>query len=284
MTNSPDVSLTDSNFAISLSMSCAPDVTPRVVRYKLPLNTPVSMTLDKDTIPGADYSLTLENCTVPLWFLFMNNVSFDAAPMDIFLENCPMIIPSFLGTNFKGTYHLPIVPKEYNYQSYEEKSLMLANQTIEFGNVRVHIGDEPCAVYCWGIYVNGMETDLTFIGESNICELFFECGSVRLYGDTGLYNLHAQATTYDVGSKGRNTGAFLHIRDCTIAHFDWNILGQITAWGDSKVLIENCKIGKLQLIACDSGQITLRDCTVLEELVIREQGGTIAQENVVLNK
>jgi hypothetical protein len=272
MTNAADVELYDSNFAISMTMECSPDVENRDVSFSLPLNTPVTMTMDGGKLPGASYSLKLNNCTVPLWFLFMNGISSDAPPMRVTLDDCPSIIPSFLGGVFEGEYHLPIASRLRSAEG-------LRNQTVRFGNLELVVGDKPCYIPCWGIYTGGPGTDLTFTGESNICELFFDSGTVRLFGDKGTYNMYAQATTYDVGKQGQNNGALLTMRDCYVAKLK-DIQGQVTTWGDSEALIEDCIIGRLRLITKDTGKITVRNCTVKGELVQIQDGGEIVLENV----
>ena len=70
------------------------------------------------------------------------------------------------------------------------------------------------------------------------------------------------------------------IKNASIADFEWEFLGQITAWGTSSIFIEDCTIGRLKLMTQGEGRVFVKNCTVKNVLNICEDGGEIVLENV----
>ncbi len=194
-------------------------------------------------------------------------------PMDVKINNCSNIVLSFMGHNLKGEIDLfdkpsilysrpPAVSDEQMLIDEYYRSIpindRISDSSIQIGNLNFSIGNIPVIVWCFCIYTTGEETDLLFRGKKNVCELIFDNGHIRLTGDDGSRNFYAQATTYEVGQNNGN--GILEIKNASVADFEYEFLGQITAWGNAYIIIEDCDIGKLKLMTKDNGRILVRNC------------------------
>lgn len=296
MTNKGEVKLENSIYPISLTMSCDDNQEIRDVAFDFITDKPINKVFDSKNVPGAGYSLELVDVTVPLWFLFIGNIKMNGKPTKVSIDKCDNIVLSFMGHNLTGKIELFEKPKllyqrpasasddsirKSEYERLIKENSKIANKSIKIGNLELKIGSKPTIVWGFGIYCTGDETDLVFEGEKNICELIFDNGTIKLCGNPGTHNFFAQATTYEVG-QNNGTGK-LYIKNASIADFDYEFLGQITAWGDSCIYIEDCVIGKLKLMTKENGKIFVKNCKVKEILETRIEGGDIILENVTYN-
>lgn len=259
MNGKGDVVLKDSAFAVSLT--CYVNGGGRG-EFDLPVNKTLSRVFDATNVPGAPYRLELVNCKVPLWFLFIGGVTPDGPCANIVLKDCPRLIPSIMGSDLRGTVHLPLK----------------LDRAVTVGNVTIRPQGKPVGTPCWGVYLSGEKTNLTLTGPTGIAELMLWAGRANLVGDPTKLDAQAFGTTIDVGQDGAQQSAELHIRNAKVGRFaggNDDIQGQLTATGHGSIVIEGSRCDNLTLVTRDQGTITLRDIRQEGKFKLLCRGGPI---------
>ena len=150
-------------------------------------------------------------------------------------------------------------------------------QTV--GNLTYRTLDNPAGVKSWGVYLSGEDTDFTVSGPTQIAEYMVFDGKSALIGDPGTYNATTSATTVEAGRwwGAEPSTARITMRNATVgAPSEWGVKGQITAYGEAAVLIEDSRIiGDLVLITEGKGRITLRNVEIEGSVTTIQNGGPI---------
>ena len=239
-----DVVLRDSEFNISLAVSAQDGGRGRL---DLPSDEPVNRIFGSENLPGIKYRLELVNTRVALWWVFFSGIQRGGAETEIVLGHCPRLIPSILAYNLQGPLQLPA---PWPAQRETTTDLTIGNLTLKT------IG-QPVSTWCWGLYLDGDETDVTLKGPTNICELFLSGGKMELLGDANTYNALNACTTVEVGrrnvmdiqadseslSGSASKRVELKIRNASLGRFATGdvVVGQITAHAGGDILIEHAR-------------------------------------------
>lgn len=274
-----DVILKDSDFNISLAVSAA-----RGGRgyLELPVNQPITGVFDASNIPGVSYRLELVNTTVDLWWVFFSGIQKDGPLTEVVLGRCPRLIPSIIAYDLQGELALP-APWPTRPEEATE---------LRIGNLKLRTTGQPVSTWCWGLYVDGPRTDVVVRGKTNICELFLSDGRLLLEGEPGTYNALNACTTVEVGRRDAAVlppGApgthdvppapvELVMRNVSLGRFARGdeIVGQLTAHGGGRIIVEHARCAPLKLITKADGRITLSDLLLEGELQRIGQEGSIS--------
>jgi hypothetical protein len=282
MSGKGEATLEDSTFAISLITSLRNGGRGDFV---FPINQPVNRVLDSSCIPGVAYRLSLKNVSVPLWFVFFQ-IAAGGPPAEIILRDCPSLIPSIQAENLRGRFALPCQGLAGNHSIVP---LAQTNTAIRIGNLTLRTLDRPAGISTWGVYLWGKETDVTLDGPTSICELMVAQGKAALLGTEGTDDAYSPATTIEVGAFGPGYAeaggkvapdapptAELRIRNARLGRYDQSgIIGQISAFRNASVLVENTSCSNLRLITQDRGAIRMTNICRQGHFELRQEGGPI---------
>lgn len=302
MGGSGDVVLKDSDYAIALTISSAEGGNGII---DFPVDTPLTQVYDSSNLLGAKFRLELINTKVNFWFLFAYIVD-DGPPAEITLANCPRFLPSLTMHNVKGELRLPSTytgetPSRETRAKQPEPVLIQPHTTFKTGNLTWKVGENPINIFTWGLYLTGKETDITIKGPILICELIiFDAGRVVLDGDEGTHNIWSTCTTIEadfghvndaevpvtVGPDGKPETVRLEMRNVALGRFIPNdsVRGQIGAFGNAEVIIENAVCDDLTLTTKHQGRIVLKNIEKKGELLLNKDGGDIVFEDEDVKK
>ena len=297
MGGSGDVVVKDSDYPISITIASAEGGHGVL---NLPVNTPLTQVYDANNLLGAKYRIELINTRVSMWFLFANIVS-EGPPAEIVLADCPHFIPCISAYNLKGELRLPSsfdgeTPSRDVPRNDKAPRLVPPNTTFTTGNLTWKVGETPLNIFTWGLYFSGKETDVTIKGPVLICELIlFDAKRVALLGDDGTHNVWSTATTIEadyghvndaevpvtLGPDGEPQTVNLEMRNVALGRFTPNdsVRGQVGAFGNANVTIENAVCDDLTLTTKHQARITLSNIEKHGELLLNEEGGDIVFED-----
>ncbi|MCX8038600.1 MAG: hypothetical protein N3D11_16410, partial [Candidatus Sumerlaeia bacterium] len=279
-----DVVLRDSDYMISLTAAA---VAGGSGVFDFPIAAPITRVYDRGNIPGAEYRLELVNTRVPLWFLFLR-VAQNGPETEIVLRDCPRLIPSVMGRNLQGKWRLPCLRRG----DPASLPLLHPHSSLRLANVTLRTLERPAGISTWGVYLNGPKTDITLTGPTLICELMVTEGKATLAGTPGTFDAATTATTVEVGAFGPADPchaeavpgdappvAELLIRNAEVGRFDRaGILGQIGAYRNARVRIEDARTADLRLITHGNATIELRRVQLAGRIERVEKGGAIRLE------
>ena len=264
MNGNADVILTDSDYCVSLTMDASKGGQGR---FNLPVNQPLDAVYDGSNVPGAAYRLELVNTQVPLWFLFVRQVSMAGPATTVVLEDCPRFIPSIMGGDLRGRVNLPCLWGE------------VFEQDVTIGNVTFR-APKPVGIGCWGVYLWGKDTDLTLTGPTNICELMLRDGKATLEGSMPpARDARCSLTTVEVGSRGeQESQAELTLRHAELGRRD-GFRGQLAAHKGGRIAIEDSLIQNADVIANPRSDIQIKS-SELVNCELLQRGGQIQTQDV----
>jgi hypothetical protein len=269
MSGRGDAVLRDSTYNVSLNMYLAQSKGNG--DFAMPIGVPLHAVFDGRNVPGAEYRLELINTAVPLWWIFANQVQMAGPPREVVLRDCPKFIPSILAHDLRGELRLPCAAGGGRP--------MGPHSALKTGNLTWRTLDKPATLCCWGLYLTGEKTDVTVRGATVLCELMLFDGRAAVIGDEGKSNTFATGTTIDVGRPGQKTTARLHFKNSSLGLFQdrgesAKLLGQATAQDGAEIVIDSCRLRRMQLITQGSGRIDVRDST-RQDVRTRQEGGPI---------
>ena len=217
-------------------------------RLDLPRDTPFSRVFDERNVPGARYHIEVINSRVPLWWVFFGGIRGDRPKSEIVLGDCPILVPSIIATNLRGTVELPL-PWPPRGETHA---------VLEVGNLTLRTVDKPVRTNAWGIYLSGRNTDVTFRGPTRCCELMVWGGKVRFQGTPGTTDSIQACTTIDI--HGDADVRFRNVTFSTSGPAN-PIMPQITVDGTATLAAEDGQFGKVRLFARDEGTMRFTNCT-----------------------
>ncbi|MCU0961077.1 MAG: hypothetical protein MUF48_13310 [Pirellulaceae bacterium] len=274
-----DVVLTDSSFNISLAVSAHAGGTGRL---DLPVREKITRVFDGSNLPGVQYRLELVNTQVDLWWVFFSGIRADGPPTEVVLGDCPRLIPSLIAHNLRGPLRLP-APWPAHPQD---------TAALTVGNLTLRTIGQPVRTWCWGLYFSGDDTDVSLVGPTHICELFLLGGKLLVEGDPDAYNSVHSCTTVDVGRRPALDGATdrdaasrtehrpveLTMRHVALGRFDPHdtVIGQLTAYQDGRIRVEQARCARLKLITQGDGTIEFSEVDRQGQLESLAEGGVIS--------
>jgi hypothetical protein len=151
-------------------------------------------------VPGMQGRVALDGTTVPLWFLWINNVTTAPSPKTtIRLRDVQSIIPAIQAINFNGEMNL----RTSWVDDTPKWNPALPVETVSTaGNVIVRTETDGTALPCWAVYLSrtGKGTARSIIsGPTAICELFtYEGTRAEILGTPNTLDAHLAATTIEL--------------------------------------------------------------------------------------
>lgn len=226
----------------------APAPKPAVVYGNPKIHTGVT-----NPITGSPWRLSLQNVRVPLWYLFAQESRMTAPPVTIVMHNGKNVFCKFMGKNITGSpklggpwsnYYkiLPGLPSIRNpgwHPMPPNCSVTIANVTFQSGPNT----NDWTYVRGWGLYIRGGGTNFSVTGPSQLVEIWFEDGTLSLTGGQN-FNMGCHCNTIEAHGT-----ANINIKNAALGEFgvSHTIQGEITAFGRSKIRIENARVSDLGL-------------------------------------
>ncbi len=267
----------------------------------LPVDTPLTRVYDASNLMGVEYRLELINTKVNFWSLFAN-IAGEGPPAEVTLANCPSFLPAISAYNLKGELKLPCSFTGETAPRWESGEKVVwkrvaPHTTFTTGNLTWKVGENPLNIFTWGLYFSGTETDVTIRGPISICELMlFDAKRVVIEGDEGTHNVWSPATTiradfghvHDVevplaiGPDGTPQTVNLEMRNVSLGQQfspDVGRRGDIAAFGNANVTIDNAVCSDLILTTKHQGRIVLRNIEKQGEFIVNQEGGDILFED-----
>ena len=154
-------------------------------------------------IPGMPSRLELNGTTVPMWFLFLRNVTTTASlQTTIRLRDVQSIVPAIQAVDFDGEMRLRST--WINDQPRWLPTLPAATVSTA-GNLVVRTETAGTALPGWAVYLASTRQGLTraiIRGPTSIAELFTGEGTrAEVLGTPGTFDTHVQATTIEMDAN-----------------------------------------------------------------------------------
>jgi hypothetical protein len=154
-------------------------------------------------VPGTQSRVELDGTTVPLWFLFINNVTTEPSPRTtIRLRDVQTIIPAIHTVDFNGEMKLRTTWVD---DTPKWNPALPAGTISTAGNVTVRTERGGTALPCWAVYLAKTSKGTAHAilrGPTAVCELFtYEGTRVEVLGTNGKFDAHLNATTIELSKN-----------------------------------------------------------------------------------
>jgi len=151
-------------------------------------------------VPGMQARVELDGTTVPLWFLFIKNVTtVPSRQTTIRLRDVQSIVPAIQTVDFNAEMRLRTTWVD---DTPKWNPALSAGTVSRAGNLIVRTETDGTALPCWGVYLSrtGKATARAIIrGPTAICELFTSEGTrAEVLGTPGTLDAHLAATTIEL--------------------------------------------------------------------------------------
>jgi hypothetical protein len=154
-------------------------------------------------VPGMEGRVELAGTTVPLWFLWIKNVTTAPSPQTtIRLRDVQSILPAIQAVDFNGEMKLRTT---WIDDSPKWNASLPAGTVSTAGNVIVRTETAGTALPCWAVYLSKTSkgpADAIIRGPTAICELFtYEGTRAEVLGTSGKFDAHLNATTIELSKN-----------------------------------------------------------------------------------
>ena len=154
-------------------------------------------------IPGMTSRIELEGTTVPMWFLFVNNVTTTPSPRTTLrFRDVQSIIPAIHAVDFNGEMTLRTTWVD---DSPKWNLTLPAGTVSTAGNLVIRTETDGTSIPCWAVYLVRTSTAsprAIIRGPTAIAELFtYEGTRGEVIGTPGTFDAHLIGTTIELWKK-----------------------------------------------------------------------------------